>query len=116
MKEMKIFSHEMFGEIRTMTNESGETYFVGKDVAEALGYTNTQKAIRNHVDDDDKLTERFVLSGQNRSLVIISEGELHTRTYLVWTEKGRKFIHRMCKTEEIMIPFLLSVEVTNEEV
>ena len=116
MKEMKIFSHEMFGEIRTMTNESGETYFVGKDVAEALGYTNTQKAIRDHVDDDDKLTERFVLSGQNRSLVIISEGELHTRTYLVWTEKGRKFIHRMCKTEEIMIPFLLSVEVTNEEV
>ena len=99
-----------------MTNESGETYFVGKDVAEALGYTNTQKAIRDHVDDDDKLTERFVLSGQNRSLVIISEGELHTRTYLVWTEKGRKFIHRMCKTEEIMIPFLLSVEVTNEEV
>ena len=71
MKEMKIFSHEMFGEIRTMTNESGETYFVGKDVAEALGYTNTQKAIRDHVDDDDKLTERFVLSGQNRSLVII---------------------------------------------
>ena len=116
MKEMKIFSHEMFGEIRTMTNESGETYFVGKDVAEALGYTNTQKAIRDHVDDDDKLTERFVLSGQNRSLVIISEGELHTSTYLVWTEKGRKFIHRMCKTEEIMIPFLLSVEVTNEEV
>ena len=115
-QEMKIFSHEMFGEIRTMTNESGETYFVGKDVAEALGYTNTQKAIRDHVDDDDKLTERFVLSGQNRSLVIISEGELHTRTYLVWTEKGRKFIHRMCKTEEIMIPFLLSVEVTNEEV
>lgn len=116
MKEMKIFSHEMFGEIRTMTNESGETYFVGKDVAEALGYTNTQKAIRDHVDDDDKLTERFVLSGQNRSLVIISESELHTRTYLVWTEKGRKFIHRMCKTEETMIPFLLSVEVTNEEV
>ena len=159
MKEMKIFSHEMFGEIRTMTNESGETYFVGKDVAEALGYNDPQKAIKMHVDDDDKLIRQIVVSGQNRNCIIISEsglyslvlssklpqakvfkhwvtsevlpqirktggyipthdaeGELHTRTYLVWTEKGRKFIHRMCKTEEIMIPFLLSVEVTNEEV
>ena len=40
--------------------------FVGKDVATALGYTNTQKAIRDHVDDDDKLTERFVLSGSRK--------------------------------------------------
>ena len=45
-----------------------------------------------------------------------SEGEMHTRTYLVWTEGGRRFIHRVCKTEEIMIPFLLSVEVNEEEV
>lgn len=50
-----------------MTNERGETFFVGKGVAEALGYANTQKAIRDHVDDNDKLTERFVLSGQNRN-------------------------------------------------
>ena len=66
--------------------------------------------------NDDKLIRQIVVSGQNRNCIIIneSEGELHTRTYLVWTEKGRKFIHRMCKTEEIMIPFLLSVEVTNQ--
>jgi phage antirepressor YoqD-like protein len=44
-----------------------------------------------------------------------AEGEMHTRTYLVWTERGRKMIHRMCKTEEIMIPFLLSVEINEEE-
>jgi len=37
-----------------------------------------------------------------------SEGEMHTRTYLVWTERGRRFIHRLCKTEEILIPFLLN--------
>ena len=35
------------------------------------------------------------------------EGELHTRTYLVWTERGRRMIHRVCRTEEIKIPFLL---------
>ena len=57
------------GKNRTMTNEKGETFFVDKDVAKALGYSNTQKAIRDHVDDEDKLTERIVLSGQNRRSV-----------------------------------------------
>ena len=43
--------------------------FVGKDVADILEYTNTAKAIRDHVDDEDKLTERTVLSGQNREVI-----------------------------------------------
>ncbi len=46
-------------------------------MADALGYTNTPKAIRDHVDDDDKLTERFVLSGQTRSVIIINESGLY---------------------------------------
>ena len=37
---IQIFKNEVFGEIRTMTNERGETFFVGKDVAEALGYSD----------------------------------------------------------------------------
>ena len=44
-----------------------------------------------------------------------NEGVLHTLTYLVWTERGRRMIHRMCKTEEIMSPFLLSVNINEEE-
>ena len=52
--------------------------FMGVDVAKALGYTNTQKAIRDHVDDDDKLTERFVLSGQARRVIIINESGLYS--------------------------------------
>ena len=52
--------------------------FVGKDVATALGYSNSQKAIRDHVDDDDKLTERFVLSGQIRSVIIINGSGLYS--------------------------------------
>ena len=51
---------------------------MGVDVAKALGYTNTQKAIRDHVDDDDKLTERFVLSGQARRVIIINESGLYS--------------------------------------
>ena len=54
MEMIQTFHHQMFGEIRTMTNEKGEVFFVGKDVAQALGYNNPLKAIRDHVDEDDK--------------------------------------------------------------
>ena len=264
MKEIKIFSHEMFGDVRTMTNENGETFFVGKDVAEALGYRNPSNALQVHVDEEDKTSYLIQVSGSNYkantlminesglySLVLSSklpqakvfkhwitsevlpqirktggyiptkdasgrqlsdveimalalkiqqktiemqkqqivdmapkaeycdevlesvscftttqiakeldmtvhdltrrlierkvmykqsgqymlyadfarkgyarnrththydsEGELHTRTYLVWTERGRKMIHRVCKTEEVVIPFMMSVELKEEE-
>ena len=231
-QEFKIFSHEMFGDIRTMTDECGETYFVGNDVAKALGYKNTRDALNKHVDSDDKGVAKCDTLGGEQNLVFVnesglyalvlssklpqaqltdmeimalalqiqqktideqhkaieamepkaeycdevlesvscftttqiakelnmtvhdltrllmqrkvmykqsgqfllyadfarkgyarnrthshydSEGELHTRTYLVWTERGRKFIHRVCKTEEIVIPFLLGVDVNIEE-
>ena len=65
MNELQIFNSEEFGEIRTVTID-GEPWFVGKDVADTLEYTNTAKAIRDHVDDEDKLTEQIVLSGQNQ--------------------------------------------------
>lgn len=50
---IKIFENEEFGSIRTM-EINGEPYFVGKDVAEILGYSKARNAIANHVDDDDK--------------------------------------------------------------
>ena len=71
------FTSEVFGEIRTC-QVNNQIMFVGKDVAKALGYTNTPKAIRDHIDDDDKLTERFVLSGQVRSVIIINESGLYS--------------------------------------
>ena len=74
--EIKIFTSDIFGEIRTC-QVNNQIMFVGKDVATALGYSNSQKAIRDHVDDDDKLTERFVLSGQARSVIIINESGLY---------------------------------------
>ena len=74
---IQIFTSEVFGEIRTC-QVNNQIMFVGKDVAKALGYTNTPKAIRDHIDDDDKLTERFVLSGQVRSVIIINESGLYS--------------------------------------
>ena len=51
---IQIFKNDMFGEVRTMTNEKGETFFVGKDVAQALGYAKSRNALAAHVDDEDK--------------------------------------------------------------
>lgn len=77
MQELKIFENEQFGKVRTLQIEN-EPYFVGKDVADILGYSNPQKAIRDHVDDEDKLTEQIVLSGQNRQMYIINESGLYS--------------------------------------
>ena len=55
MNELKIFENEQFGTIRTVEIDN-TPYFVGKDVAEILGYSNTAKAIINHVDEEDKTT------------------------------------------------------------
>ena len=76
--EIKIFKNEMFGEIRTLVNEKGETFFVGKDVAEALGYSNTRKALQDHVDDEDKgVTKRDTLGGIQQ-MVVINESGLYS--------------------------------------
>ena len=77
MDNIQLFNNPEFGQIRTITDNDG-IYFVGKDVAEILGYANTQKAIRDHVDEEDKLTERIVLSGQNREVVTINESGLYS--------------------------------------
>jgi prophage antirepressor-like protein len=75
--EIQIFTSDIFGEIRTC-QVNNQIMFVGKDVAAALGYANTQKAIRDHVDYEDKLTERIVLSGQNRNIFFINESGLYS--------------------------------------
>ena len=58
MKDIKIFENAEFGSVRTL-EINGEPYFVGKDVAEILGYTNVNKAIQMHVDEEDKKTLDF---------------------------------------------------------
>ena len=54
MNKMQIFKNDSFGAIRTL-EINGEPWFVGKDVAEVLGYLNSSKALADHVDEDDKL-------------------------------------------------------------
>lgn len=88
--EIQVFSNAELGEVRT-TVLDGEVMFVGKEVADVLGYTNTQKAIRDHVDEDDKLTERIVLSGQNREVIFINESGMYSLILSSKMPNAKKF-------------------------
>ena len=76
MKDLQLFNFEN-QQVRTLEID-GNPYFVGKDVATILGYSDTNQAIRNHVDEEDKLTRKFNGSGQNRSMTIINESGLYS--------------------------------------
>lgn len=89
-KEIQIFKNDEFGQVRGVLI-NGESYLIGKDVAEKLGYSNTPKAIRDHVDDDDKLTERIVLSGQNREVIVINESGLYSLILSSKLPNAKKF-------------------------
>lgn len=90
MNELKIFENPAFGKVRVV-EQGGEPWFIGKDVAEILGYSNTPKAIRDHVDDEDKLAERIVLSGQNREVAIINESGLYSLILSSKMPKAKEF-------------------------
>ena len=64
-------------QVRTIILDS-EAFFVGKDVADILGYSRADNAIRSHVNDDDKLMHQFSASGQNRNMIIINESGLYS--------------------------------------
>ena len=75
--ELQIFNNSDFGNIRVVEN-SGEPWFVGKDVAEVLGYTNPSKALADHVDADDKLNNETLLSLGQRGGWLINESGLYS--------------------------------------
>lgn len=79
MNELQIFDNKEFGEVRTVVIDS-EPWFVGKDVAEALGYSNSRKAIQDHVDDEDKsdgVTIRDSI-GRVQNPIVINESGLYS--------------------------------------
>lgn len=77
MNELRIFNNADFGDIRTVEQDGG-IWFVGKDVAEALGYSNPSNAVISHVDDEDKLRTQIKYAGQNREVSIINESGLYS--------------------------------------
>ena len=75
--EIKIFKKQEFGAIRT-TVLNGEPWFVGKDIAAVLGYTDPNKALATHVDDEDKLNDKTASSLGQRGGWFINESGLYS--------------------------------------
>ena len=89
---IQIFTNEVFGEIRTITNGSGETFFVGKDVAKALGYSNTRDALNRHVDAEDKDDVAIRDSiGRSQNVVLINESGLYALILSSKLEQAKAF-------------------------
>ena len=92
MNEMMIFSNPEFGNVRTVTID-GNPWFVGKDVATALGYKNTADAIGKHIDTDDKLTSQIAIAGQRRDVVVINESGLYALILGSKLDSAKRFKH-----------------------
>lgn len=75
--QVQVFKNEQFGDVRTVL-QNGEPWFVGKDVAAALGYANASKAISDHVDEDDKLNNESLSSLGQRGGWLINESGLYS--------------------------------------
>lgn len=92
MGQLKIFENEEFGQIRTVMRD-GEVWFVGKDVAEILGYVDPNKAIAMHVDEEDKLNDKMASSLGQRGGWLINESGLYGLILSSKLPSARKFKH-----------------------
>lgn len=89
---MTVFENAEFGKVRTIMID-GEPWFVGKDVAESLGYSNTRKALADHVDEDDKtdgVTIRDSI-GRDQTPVVINESGVYSLVFSSKLESAKRF-------------------------
>src|SRR5699024_436422 len=92
MNELKIFSSEEFGDVRTVTIDN-EPWFVGKDVAAALGYSDTFGALKKHVSDEDKQNCQNDSFETPRGMTVINESGLYALIFGSKLESAKRFKH-----------------------
>lgn len=92
MNNIEIFKNAEFGEVRTLTVD-GEPYFVGKDVAEILGYSNPRKALADHVDAEDKGVTKCDTLGGTQEMTVINESGLYSLLLSSKLPTAKKFKH-----------------------
>ena len=90
MNELKIFENTEFGKVRA-TEINGEAWLVGKDVAEILGYSDTNKAVAMHVDEEDKLNDKTASSLGQRGGWLINESGLYSLIISSKLPQAKKF-------------------------
>ncbi|MDK3707645.1 phage antirepressor [Staphylococcus pseudintermedius] len=89
MQELQTFNFEELP-VRTLTVDD-EPYFVGKDVSDILGYSNSRKALSDHVDEEDKLTSQIVTAGQRRNQTLINESGLYSLIFSSKLDSAKRF-------------------------
>lgn len=92
MNELKVFNSEEFGDVRTVTI-NGDPWFVGKDVAAALGFTNPRDAISTHVFDEDKGVESIDTLGGKQKMTVINESGLYALVFGSRLKSAQRFKH-----------------------
>lgn len=92
MNELQIFTSEEFGQIRTVMVED-EPWMVGKDVAEALGYSNSRDALAKHVDSEDKGVATCDTLGGKQDLRIINESGFYAMVFGSKLDSAKRFKH-----------------------
>lgn len=92
MNKVKIFNSEEFGDVRTVTI-NGDPWFVGKDVAAALGFTNPRDAISTHVFDEDKGVESIDTLGGKQKMTVINESGLYALVFGSRLKNAQRFKH-----------------------
>lgn len=90
MNDIQVFKNIEFGEIRT-TEINNEPYFVGKDIAKALGYKNTRDALMKYVDEEDKGVAKIDTLGGKQRLAVINESGLYSLTFSSKLPNAKKF-------------------------
>lgn len=94
MGQLEIFENRNLGKLRVLEKD-GEVWFVGKDLAEVLGYTNSRKAIKDHVDFEDirilKSNEAVTFDVPNRGLTLINESGLYALIFASELPSARAF-------------------------
>lgn len=126
MNELQIFNNSEFGEVRVL-EINNEPWFVGKDVAEVLGYKNGSRDINRHVDEDDRQNYQNGTLESNRGLTIINESGLYSlilSSKLPNAKKFKKWVtgevlptirkHGMYATEELLANPDLLISVAQE--
>lgn len=125
MNDVQIFENDKFGKVRTV-EMNGEAWFVGKDVAEILGYSNPSEALADHVSDDDKLNSKTLSSLGQRGGWLINESGLYSLIFGSKLDSAKEFKHWV--TSEVLpsirktggytapaVPGKSDAEIRNEE-
>lgn len=92
MEELKIFENEEFGQVRTIVIDN-EPWFVGKDVANNLGYRNGSRDINRHVSEDDRIKDMIFDGNQNKETILINESGLYSLIFGSKLESAKRFKH-----------------------